>query len=64
MFQKIKMLLCSKKLFLNTTELSDELWILDFAFLMYIITTFIKGMNIKLQGKRKSLPDTDINRFK
>lgn len=36
------------------TKLSDESWILDLAFLTYI-TTILKDLNIKLQGKGKLL---------
>lgn len=46
------------------SELSDESWILEFAFLTDI-TTFLNELNIKLQGKEKLLSDmyTDIKLF-
>jgi len=46
------------------SELSDESWILELAFLTDI-TTFLNELNIKLQGKGKLLSDmyTDIKSF-
>ncbi|XP_060876930.1 general transcription factor II-I repeat domain-containing protein 2A-like [Metopolophium dirhodum] len=46
------------------SELSDESWIIELAFLTDI-TTFLNELNIKLQGKRKLLSDmyTDIKSF-
>jgi hypothetical protein len=46
------------------SELSDESWILELAFLTDI-TTFLNELNIKLQGKRKLFSDmyTDIKSF-
>lgn len=46
------------------SELSDESWILELAFLTDI-TTFLNELSIKLQGKGKFLSDmyTDIKSF-
>jgi len=46
------------------SELSDESWIPELAFLTDI-TTFLNELNIKLQGKGKLLSDmyTDIKSF-
>jgi hypothetical protein len=50
--------------YIIVSELSDESWILELAFLTDI-TTFLNEFNIKLQGKGKLLSDmyTDIKSF-